>query len=108
MTATRLQPLVALVAATACASCGTSASPTAGPADTQPAPCSAVVRPGLPVTERLMAEGCREGDGSITTFSPFLCRLRDYTAINYKDEVVAVELSLGADETRPSEPPDHI
>ncbi len=66
------------------------------------------MKPGLPVTERLLAEGCSEADGSITMFTQFLCRLQGYTAINYRDEVVAVELELDAEPPRPSEPSDRV
>ncbi len=98
---------VLLVAATACAGANPSAT-SASPAGARPAPCGEVVKPGLPVTERLLAEGCREADGSITMFTPFLCRLQGYTAINYRDEVVAVELELDPEPPRPSAPPDRL
>lgn len=95
-----------LVAATACTGTAHQAAPDASPTEARPAACSEVVKPGLPVTERLLAEGCRETDGSITVLSPFLCRFRGYTAINYRDKVVAVELNLGPEGSRPSAPPD--
>lgn len=70
--------------------------------------CADAVTVGQPVTERLMAEGCLEGDGSVTILRPFVCAFRGYTALNHNDEVVAIELTLSADEPRPSAPADHI
>ncbi len=98
-----------LVAATACA--GPQGKPSAAgasPDGARAARCADVVKPGSPVTERLLAEGCAEPDGSVTTFNPFLCRLQGYTAINYRDEVVAIELDLDPEPPRPSAPPDRV
>lgn len=96
----------------ALAACTVNPSDPAGPAASslsgpKPPACADVVQPGLPVTERLLSDGCSEADGTVTTLTPFLCRFVGYTALNYNDQVVAIELALGADEPRPSVGPDH-
>ena len=67
-------------------------------------PCDAVVREGSAVTERLIADGCVEGDGTVSTFAPYLCRGSGETVVVDEQRRLLSRLDFPLDQPR-SEPP---
>ena len=95
--------LLTLLSATCATACASGAVGTAAP---EPSLCSEATRWGEPVTERLLRDGCRDGNESLVTFRPFLCRFEGYTALAYENKAVAIELALDPEGIRPSASPD--
>ncbi len=60
---------------------------------------------GAAITERLIADGCLESDGSVTQFQPYLCRGEGNTVVEYRGKrLVGQNLTFPLDQPR-SEPP---
>lgn len=68
-------------------------------------PCSDVAVAGASITERLIADGCLEPDGSVTSFQPYLCRGTGSIVVEYRGKrLVGQDLTFPLDQPR-SEPP---